>query len=422
MQSTRAFPLSLGSTAIIIICLVVTTMDGFNLVVFGQALPLLLDDSSIELSSTGAGLLGAMVYLGSLPTTFLATIIAEKMGRHRILALSALMFTLGCILSAIAPNVVLLGLARFVSGLGVGGAVTTAMTLARNNAKPTRVGLVITITMAGIPMGGTLAAVMSIGLSGAGYSWRSFFWVGAVISAVILLVILATRAEEPTEVLESDLSSSARIYDLFRGRMLLPVSFIALLSAVNMLTWLGMNAWLAESMRSAGFPLQVALSFTMILSLAAIAGSFFFAWLADRYSATLITAIASCAALLGMLGLLLGSTAVPVAMLFVALVGVGGHSTQALLNAAASKAVAPQSRGSILAITNSMASIGSFFGPIVGGAAYGIATHSGVFTAFAITMGICVALAWAVVATLRQSATDEATGSAVATPRPTEAV
>lgn len=82
------------------------------------------------------------------------------------------------------------------------------------------------------------------------------------------------------------------------------------------------------------------------------------------------------------------------------------------MSLASFESVAPQSRGSILTITNSMASFGSFFGPIVGGAAYGIAAHSGVFTSFAITMGICVALAWAIVATLRQNPTAEAGGSA----------
>lgn len=403
MHPKRTFPIALSSTAVIVFSLFVTTMEGFNLVVFGQALPLLLDDTNIHLTSAGAGLLGAMVYLGSLPTTFIATILAEKLGRHRILLLCALLFTVGSVLSAVAASAILLGLARFICGLAVGGAVTTAMTLARNNAKPHRVSLVITITMAGIPAGGTIASLLSVALEGAGFTWRSFFWVGAIVSALILVLLACTTAKEPTEVLESDVSSSGRILALFRGRMLLPVVSLAMLSMFNMLTWLGVNAWLAESIRSAGHSLQVALSFGMVLSLSAIAGSFVLAWCADRLSSTVVTAVASSIALIGLLGLFTGSVALPLAIASTVLLGIGGHSTQILLSATASKAVAPESRGSILAITNSTSSIGSFFGPIVGGAAYGLAAHSGVFLGFSITMGICVIFAWIVFANLRKN-------------------
>lgn len=421
MQSRRAFPLALGNSAIVVVCLFVTTMEGFNLVVFGQALPLLLDDSSIHLTSAGAGLLGAMVYLGSLPTTFVATILAEKLGRHRILVLCALLFTIGSVLSAVAANAILLGLARFICGLAVGGAVTTAMTLARNNAKPNRVSLVITITMAGIPAGGTIAAMLSVALESAGYSWRSFFWVGALVSGLILVLLVCTTAKEPTEVLESDVSSSGRIFALFRGTMLLPVVSLALLSMFNMLTWLGVNAWLAESIRDAGHPLQIALAFGMILSLSAIVGSFVLAWCADRFSSTIVTAVAASIAFVGLIGLLAGATGLPMAIASTVLLGVGGHSTQNLLSASASKAVAPESRGSILAITNSMSSIGSFFGPILGGAAYGVAAHSGVFFAFSITMGICVVFAWIVVTRLRPQRPDLVTERAAVTTHPTVA-
>lgn len=418
MLPKRTFPIALSSTAVVVVSLFVTTMEGFNLVVFGQALPLLLDDTNIHLTSAGAGLLGAMVYLGSLPTTFIATILAEKLGRHRILLLCALLFTVGSVLSAVAANAILLGLARFICGLAVGGAVTTAMTLARNNAKPHRVSLVITITMAGIPAGGTIASLLSVTLEGAGFTWRSFFWVGAIVSALILVLLACTTAKEPTEVLESDVSSSGRILALFRGRMLLPVVSLAMLSTFNMLTWLGVNAWLAESIRSAGHSLQVALSFGMVLSLSAIAGSFVLAWCADRFSSTVVTAVASSIALIGLLGLFTGSAALPLAIASTVLLGIGGHSAQNLLSATASKAVPPESRGSILAITNSMSSIGSFFGPIIGGAAYGIAAHSGVFLAFSITMGICVMFAWIVFANLRRHRPTVTTQPVTSSPPP----
>lgn len=70
--------------------------------------------------------------------------------------------------------------------------------------------------------------------------------------------------------------------------------------------------------------------------------------------------------------------------------GIGGHSAQNLINATATSAVAPHSRGTILGLTNTMAFIGSFMGPFFGGLAFASEGPSGLFTLYAGSAVLCL--------------------------------
>jgi AAHS family benzoate transporter-like MFS transporter len=74
----------------------------------------------------------------------------------------------------------------------------------------------------------------------------------------------------------------------------------------------------------------------------------------------------------------------------VALMGIGGHSAQNLINATATGAVAPHSRGTILGLTNTMAFIGSFMGPFFGGLAFASEGPSGLFSLYAGSAVLCL--------------------------------
>jgi AAHS family benzoate transporter-like MFS transporter len=80
------------------------------------------------------------------------------------------------------------------------------------------------------------------------------------------------------------------------------------------------------------------------------------------------------------------------ALVCVALTGIGGHSTQNLINATATGAVAPHSRGTILGLTNSMAFIGSFLGPVLGGSAFASGGPAGIFSLYSVSAVLCLTL------------------------------
>jgi MFS transporter, AAHS family, benzoate transport protein len=384
----RGRPL-LSNNAVIALCMVVTLMEGYNLIVFGSVVPLLLEDSSLHIDEATAGLVGGVVYAGALIGVLGGTALADRIGRPRVMAVAAATFAVGSALAAMAPSWEFLGAARLVTGVGVGAALTTAMTLARNHAPEGRGSLVITIAMAGVPMGGTIAALVGMFLMPL-WGWRSMFWLGTAMTAVILVILLYCRITEPAEVRDTHLTPLQKVAGLFRGRGYIFVGFVALAAITNMTTWLGLNVWLAESMKTLGFSLTEALIFAFTLTGAAVIGSWFTANAADRFGSARIGTACTALTLAGLLGLLLGPVSLALSLVCVALMGIGGHSAQNLINATATGAVPPHSRGTILGLTNTMAFVGSFIGPFFGGLAFASDGPTGLFTLYAGSAILCL--------------------------------
>jgi AAHS family benzoate transporter-like MFS transporter len=397
----------LSNNAVIALCMVVTLMEGYNLIVFGSVVPLLLQDQSLMINEATAGLVGGIVYAGALIGVLGGTALADRIGRPRVMALAAAIFAMGSAFAALAPTPEFLGGARLLTGVGVGAALTTAMTLARNHAPEGRGSLVITIAMAGVPMGGTIAALVGIFLMPL-WGWRSMFWLGTAMTAVILAILLSCRITEPAEVRETGLTPVQKFIGLFSGRGYIFVGLVALAAITNMTTWLGLNVWLAESMKSVGFSLTEALIFAFTLTGAAVIGSWFTANAADKYGSAKVGIVCTALTLAGLLGLLFGPASLVFSLACVALMGIGGHSAQNLINATATSAVAPHSRGTILGLTNTMAFIGSFMGPFFGGLAFAADGPSGLFTLYTGSAILCVLISvglfYAHRASARQSA------------------
>jgi MFS transporter, AAHS family, benzoate transport protein len=359
--------------------------------------PLLLDDPSLGIDEQTAGLVGGIVYAGALAGVIGGTMLADRIGRPRVMALAAAVFGFGSALAALATTPAFLGGARFVTGIGVGAALTTAMTLARNHAPRGRGSLVITIAMAGVPLGGTVAALSGIFLMPL-WGWRAMFWLGTAMTLIILSVLLSSRISEPVEVHDTTLTPLQKFTGLFHGRVAVFVGLVALAAITNMATWLGLNVWLAEAMKSSGFSLTQALLFAFSLTGAAVLGSWFTAIAADKIGSAKVTIVCAALTLAGLGGLLWGPSSLGFALICVALMGIGGHSAQNLINATATGAVEPHSRGTILSITNTMAFIGSFAGPFIGGLAFAANGTGGLFTLYALAavlcLGICTALSY----------------------------
>ena len=181
---------SRSNSAIVLLCMIITVIEGYNLIVYGSVVPLLVADTSMGVTEQATRpdrrrrlhrrrSRGPAGPAGRRPHQ-------QESGshhRHRL-------FAGGAILAGLSVNGTMLGAARFLSGLGVGGALTTAMTVARNNAAASKASLVVTITMAGIPLGGVVAALLAIPILPA-FGWRPMFFIGAAMRSAILVAVLS---------------------------------------------------------------------------------------------------------------------------------------------------------------------------------------------------------------------------------------
>src|SRR5580693_4967798 len=78
---------------------------------------------------------------------------------------------------------------RFLTGLGVGGAMPNFISLSSESTPADRRISVVTLIMAAMPLGGALAAAVSLG-GQVGWNWRVIFYVGGIVPIVTAILML----------------------------------------------------------------------------------------------------------------------------------------------------------------------------------------------------------------------------------------
>ncbi|MDV8022598.1 aromatic acid/H+ symport family MFS transporter [Rhodococcus sp. IEGM 1330] len=378
-------------TRVIVLCMFITVIEGFNLIVFGSVVPLLLGDASLGLTDQQTGLVGGLVYIGAICGSVLAPWVADKVGRKNVLLIAIGVFALGAVLTGCATSVPMLAIARFVTGFGIGGALTSAMTAARNSSASKHASLVVTVTMAGIPLGGVVASLLAIPVLPA-FGWRPMFFVGAgtAVAIMIAVAVMTIPTDTPQEVAGRSWSTAQKLRTMFVGRGLTATLIIAGCAVANMVAWQGLNVWGTQAMVDIGYSLSSALLIMFTLTGAAVAGSFATAWASDRHGSALISIVTSSCTLFGLIGIVVLEQSVATTIACVALMGIGGHSTMNLVHTTTADIFPLPVRATALGWSNGTSFIGAFLGPVLGGSAIAVGGASGLFSLFASSAGLCL--------------------------------
>ncbi len=177
------------------LCFCVTLLDGFDLTVIGVTLPKIRE--SLNASPSAIGLAVGAGQLGPLVGAIVLGMIADRVGRKRMLCISALIFGVFTWMTAYITSVEQLAIMRLIAGIGLGGAVPNALAFGCEYA-PSRARATLTTMMyAGMAVGSIIG-----GLSGAFlmpvYGWQSLFIVGGItpIGIAILIAILLPESLE----------------------------------------------------------------------------------------------------------------------------------------------------------------------------------------------------------------------------------
>src|SRR5579863_6963031 len=102
-------------------------LDAFDAMLYTLVLALLMRD--LGMSKTTAGLLGTLTLLASGMGGVLFGFLADRIGRKRALMASIVTYSVFSFVSGLSTSIAMLGAARFVLGLGMGGEWNTGATL-----------------------------------------------------------------------------------------------------------------------------------------------------------------------------------------------------------------------------------------------------------------------------------------------------
>ena len=297
-----AMPITRRLLTVIVVAALASLFDNMDSKLLGFALPGLAKEFSLKPQTMG--LIASSTMVGMMVGSFLWGWIADKWGRKIAFTLTVLIFSLFSGFAAAAFSVGFLIGIRFVTGLGLGGAIPVDAAILAEFS-PARIrgfgGGVLPLTF---PVGTFIASAVAIIMVPA-WGWRGLFLIG-VLPALLLVWVrrgvpesprwlanrgrftearkalnylgisdeaieqsrLALSNEPPPPVLPKPVFS-----DLFTPEMRRRTAHTWIIWALPAMASWGMTLWMPTFfLKLYGLSLKTALAYTLYISLVAIAG------------------------------------------------------------------------------------------------------------------------------------------------------
>lgn len=188
----NAGPVSRFQIMIIALCFLIVALDGFDIAIIGFIAPHIR--SEWQLSMVALGPLFSAGLLGLMTGAFLSGPLADRIGRRRVLMFSVAWFGVACLCSAAAPNVGALIALRFLTGLGLGGAMPNAITLTSEYSPDRRRGTLLTFMFCGFSLGSALGGIVTAYLV-EHYGWRGVLAIGGLLPIALVPALLLALPE-----------------------------------------------------------------------------------------------------------------------------------------------------------------------------------------------------------------------------------
>ena len=195
---------------LLLTCAAVLFLDGFDTQAIGYVAPAIAREWGLDKAALGpvfsAGLFGLMIGALSLGP------LADRVGRKRIIIFSTIAFGLGALATALVQDVAALIAIRFLTGLGLGGAMPNAIALTSEFNPRRRRATMVMIMFCGFSVGAALGGLLAAALIPQ-FGWRSVFVAGG-IAPLLLAPILALKLPKSVRFLALKGSADARVAQL----------------------------------------------------------------------------------------------------------------------------------------------------------------------------------------------------------------
>ena len=390
-------------------CTLIIVFDGYDLVIYGVVLPILMDQW--DLNPYVAGLLGSSALFGMMFGAMGFGMLSDRLGRKKVIITCVVLFSVTTVINGFATTPWQFGILRFIAGLGIGGVMPNVVSLMSEYSPKKSRSTLVALMFSGYAVGGMMSAGLGIWIV-PNYGWEIMFYLAVVpmlmlpfmlkfLPESVAFLMAQKRESEARDILtqvaplkhinEQDVltvppttDSKAPVLELFRdGRAMSTMMFwVAFFCCLLMVYALG--SWLPKLMSNAGYALSSSLMFLMVLNVGAIIGAVGGGWLADRLS---LRSVLVSFFILGSGSLVLLGYESPMWFLYI-LVGIAGATTigsQILLYAYVAQYYPTSIRSTGLGWASGIGRNGAIVGPLLGGALLAMALpHQMNFLALAV--------------------------------------
>lgn len=296
---------------ILLLCLTVLILDGFDVVAMGFIAPSLVADWNIPREALG--IVMSMGLFGLAIGALMGGPLADSFGRRNVIIVAIFSFGLMSLLSAWSPNVEVLSLLRFLTGLGLGASQPNAATLAAEYAPKKYRSLMVTVVYCGFTLGAAGGGFLANALI-ASHGWESILVVGGVVPILFALLLyfvlpesakyIAMKPERRSELLNivnavapGSATGETRFITpekehVGKGAIKLILSSSHRLVTValwvglfmNLLTVYFLSSWLPIIVKDDGFSLADAALVGAMMQVGGTLGNIIIGWEMDRFN------------------------------------------------------------------------------------------------------------------------------------------
>jgi AAHS family 3-hydroxyphenylpropionic acid transporter len=296
--------------------------------------------------------------------------LSDRLGRKRVLIASVFAFGLMSVATAMSWDANSLLVTRFLTGVGLGGALPNLLALVSENAPPRMRSFVVGALYAGLPCGGALASLTNL-LGAEPESWKNVFLVGGLAPILLCLPLALYLPESRAQQAVAAQPRPGVALALFgQGRgvatvVLWVAFFLALLAMYLLLNWL------PSLLVGRGLSMQDASWVQMLFNIGGAVASVVAGKLMDGHSRRLFIAVAFLGTVAAVMAMA-GAPATPLLSMVCGLViGATVSSTQAILYGMAPAAYPTAVRGTGVGTAVSVGRLGSAAGPLLAAALLG---------------------------------------------------
>jgi MFS transporter, AAHS family, 4-hydroxybenzoate transporter len=385
-----------GSLQVLILalCAWIALLDGFDTQAIAYVAPVIAEQWNIPMAGFGpifgAGLAGLTV------GAFILSPAADRFGRKSVILLSVLLFGIFALITARATSLNELLTYRFLTGIGLGGAMPNIIALTSEYAPKRMRAMLIAVMFCGFPLGSTVGGVVSAPLISS-FGWQSVFILGGILPLLTVAALciwlpeslryLAARGVADKRIARlvarlnpAVVQNSESLYvthgpravgfpvtKLFQEGRAPMTTLLWVAFFMNLLVMYFLVNWMPSLLRASGLALNVAILSTAVLNAGGVVGAIVLCRFVDRLDPYLVLGAAYSASALFIAGIAMGTGNLWVLMIATFLAGFGVVGAQIGMNALAASLYPTAIRSTGVGWALGVGRIGSIIGPVAGG-------------------------------------------------------
>ncbi|MCI1859644.1 MAG: MFS transporter [Sporolactobacillus sp.] len=236
-----------------------------------------------QLDSAQLGWIGSIGSIGMAVGAFLFGMMADRIGRKKVLILTLLLFSIGAGLSALSAGLTMFLILRFVIGLGLGGELPVASTLVSESIAAEKRGRIVVLLESFWAVGWIAAALVSYFII-PDYGWRLALMIGALPAFYAIYLRWNIEDSATFQAHQADNTNFlSKMAEIWSKKYIRRTIMLWILWFCVVFSYYGMFLWLPGVVEAKGFGMVRSFLYVLIMTLAQLPGYFTAAWLIEKW-------------------------------------------------------------------------------------------------------------------------------------------